>query len=60
MEWVNPRYKSIPGVVQQKKNIDGIAIEDVFSCEQSVTRVMRKGKNTVLNVSKGIFPSSKK
>ena len=32
----------------------------MFSSHQAVTRVRRKGENIIFNVSKGVFPSSKK
>ena len=61
VDWVNAQsYKSIPGVVQRKKDADGFYIEDVFSSHQAVTRVRRKGQNIIFNVSKGVFPSLKK
>ena len=59
--WINDQiYKSIPGVVQRKKE-KGTSdyIEDVFSSHQAVTRVRRKAENIILNVCKGIFPSQK-
>jgi len=60
VDWVNKQtYKSIPGVVQRKKDDDGEWIEDVFSSHQAVTRVRRKSENIIFNVSKGIFPSQK-
>ncbi len=58
--WVNEQsYKSIPGVIQHKKDSEGVYIEEVFSSHQAVTRVRRKGENIIFNVSKGIFPSQK-
>jgi len=59
--WVNEQsYKSIPGVIQHKKDSEGIYIEDVFSSHQAVTKVRGKGENIIFNVSKGVFPSLKK
>ena len=60
--WVNDQtYKSIPGVVQRKKE-KGTSdyIEDVFSSHPDVTRVRRKAEYIILNVCKGIFPSQKR
>ena len=34
----------------------GIRIEKPFNYEQSVTRVIRKGKDRIKRVTKGIFP----
>jgi len=61
LEWVNDQiYKSIPGVVQRKKDkFTGEWIEEVFSSHQAVTRVRRKAENIIFNVSKGIFPSQR-
>ncbi len=60
VDWVNKQtYKSIPGVVQRKKDDEGEWIEEVFSSHQAVTRVRRKAENIIFNVSKGIFPSQK-
>ena len=56
MKWVNPKYKNITGVVQEKYESDGLKIEDPFNYEQSVTRVIRKGKDRIKRMSKGIFP----
>jgi len=61
INWVNPKYKNITGVVQQKYAIEddgttGLKIEEPFNYEQSVTRVIRKGKDRIKRMSKGIFP----
>ena len=61
MNWVNPRYRNIRGVVQQKyeKNDDGTVgfkIEEPLNYEQSVTRIIRRGKDRIKRMSKGIFP----
>jgi len=57
MRWVNPKYKDISGVVQERYDeVDGIRIEKPFNYEQSVTRVIRKGKDRIKRVTKGIFP----
>ena len=57
MRWVNPKYKDISGVVQERYDeVDGIRIEQPFNYEQSVTRVIRKGKDRIKRVTKGIFP----
>ena len=34
----------------------GLKIEEPFNYEQSVTRVIRKGKDRIKRMSKGIFP----
>ncbi len=61
MNWVNPRYKNITGVVQQKneKNDDGTVgfkIEEPYNSELSITRIFRRGKDRIKRMSKGIFP----
>ena len=57
MRWVNPKYKDISGVVQERYDeVDGLRIEKPFNYEQSVTRVIRKGKDRIKRVTKGIFP----
>ena len=61
MNWVNPRYKNIMGVVQQKYAIEddgtiGLRIEEPLNYEQSVTRIFRRGKDRIKRMSKGIFP----
>jgi len=56
MKWVNLKYKNITGVVQEKYESDGLQIEEPFNYEQSVTRVLRKGKDRIKRMSKGIFP----
>ena len=60
-DWVNPRYRSIKGVVQERyeetdDGTTGLRIEDPMNYEQSVTRVIRKGKDRIKRMSKGIFP----
>jgi hypothetical protein len=66
LTWVNdeddhskPQYKSIIGVIQQKKDVHDEWIDNVFSSTQAITRVLRKGEKIIFNVSKGIFPSIK-
>ncbi len=56
MKCVNPKYKNNTGVVQEKYESDGLQIEEPFNYEQSVTRVLRKGKGKIKRMSKGIFP----
>ena len=58
--WIDERYKTIPGVVQRKKDDGDEWIDSVFSSHQAVTRVRRKTENIILNVAKGIFPETKK
>ena len=58
MNWVNPRYKNISGVVQEKY-VDGNKLERIekpLNYERSVTRILRKGKDRIKRMSKGIFP----
>ncbi|MBT4435698.1 hypothetical protein HOD02_05235 [bacterium] len=60
-DWVNPRYKNISGVVQEKyvEDDDGNKlerIEEPLNYDRSVTRILRKGKDRIKRMSKGIFP----
>ena len=57
-DWINPRYKNISGVVQEKY-VDGNKLERIekpLNYERSVTRILRKGKDRIKRMSKGIFP----
>ena len=52
MEWCNEKYKNISGVIQNKEMSERV----VFGYEQSVSRVVSKGRDTLISCSKGIFP----
>ena len=52
MRWCNDKYGGITGVIQNKQMDEKV----VFGFEQSVTRVISKGKDRLLDVAKGIFP----
>ena len=55
---INTRYKNISGVVQEKY-VDGNKlerIEEPLNYDRSVTRILRKGKDRIKRMSKGIFP----
>jgi hypothetical protein len=52
MRWCDDKYGGITGVIQNKQMDEKV----VFGFEQSVTRVIGKGKDRLLDVAKGIFP----
>ncbi len=52
MNWCNDKYGGISGVIQNKEMSENV----VFGFEQSVSRVISKGKDRLLDVAKGIFP----
>ncbi len=52
MNWCNEKYGDIGGVIQNKEMAEDV----VFGFEQSVSRVISKGKDRLLDVAKGIFP----
>ena len=52
MNWCNDKYSDIRGVIQNKEMSEQV----VFGYEQSVTRVISKGKDRLLDVCRGIFP----
>ena len=56
MEWCNEKYKNIYSVIQRKNDTQGNPIEEVFSYEQSVSRVISKGRDTLISTSNGNFP----
>ena len=52
MDWCNEKYKKIRGVIQNKEMSEKV----VFGYEQSVSRVVSKGRDNLISCSKGIFP----
>jgi hypothetical protein len=54
MDWCNDKYKDIQGVIQNKEMSERV----VFGYEQSVSRVVSKGRDTLISCSskEGIFP----
>ena len=54
MDWVNDKYQDIEGVIQNKEMSERL----VFGYEQSVSRVVSKGRDTLISCSskEGIFP----
>ena len=55
MNWCNYQYRGVEGVIQTKKDKQGLPIDKVFSFKQSLSRVLTKAKRNLLLISKGEF-----
>ena len=55
MNWCNYQYRGVEGVIQAKKDKQGLPIDKVFSFKQSLSRVLTKAKKNLLLISKGEF-----